>query len=158
MIIVCESTRDFRGPIARNYPAVSMNHASFKMLRAANSSQPKGALQSLEQIQTWKTSVLVVDGACSAALNIGINSSSVSGSGLACILLAFADFSATPGRSASVTPHARSVGILSSGESALTQSMPSSTLASLRPVSRRAMAEWRSRAGCAVLGRALQPH
>lgn len=41
-------------------------------------------------------------------------------------------------RSASVTPQVRSVGKLSSAESALTQS---STLASLRPVSRLAMAE-----------------
>jgi len=77
----------------------------------------------------------------SAALTTAINSLSVSGSGLACILLAFAAFSDTPGKSASVIPHAPSAGMLSSTESALIQSIPSSTLASLRPVSRRAMAE-----------------
>jgi hypothetical protein len=47
---------------------------------------------------------------------------------LACILLAFAAFSATLGKSASVTPHARSAGMLSLAESALTQSMPSALL------------------------------
>ena len=53
---------------------------------------------------------------------------------------AFAAFSATPAKSASVIPHAPSAGMLSSAESAFTQSMPSSILASLRPVSRRAIA------------------
>ena len=58
------------------------------------------------------------------------NSSLVSGSGLACMLLARAAFSTTPGKSASVIPHARSAGMLSSAQSARTHSMPSSALAS----------------------------
>jgi len=68
--------------------------------------------------------MLVVDGTYSAALTTAINSSCVSGSGLACILLAFAALSATLGRSASVIPHVRTAGMLNSSESALTQSMP----------------------------------
>ena len=77
----------------------------------------------------------------SAAVAIASNSSSVSGSGFACVLLAREVLSTTPGRSASLISQACRAGILSSAQSVRTQSSPSSALASSRPVSRRAMAE-----------------
>jgi hypothetical protein len=53
---------------------------------------------------SWPTLCMVDASTLKVRITTAINSFCVSGSGLACILLAFAAFSATQGKSASVTP------------------------------------------------------